>query len=123
MISLLNKKIPSNVIAYVGLCKFYGISKKRSESILREIGVSTNISLENLSKNPRKWEKLSACLSDLLISTGENSIEKNLESFKASQINRLKNISSNRGQRMNRGYPSRGQRTRSNGKTAKKRLF
>jgi small subunit ribosomal protein S13 len=84
--------------------------------------MSLSENLENLSQNSRKWEKLNEKLASLVLDPGVGSIEKNLKTFHRAQIDRLKSIRSLRGIRMARGYPVRGQRTRSNGKTAKKRI-
>ena len=73
--------------------------------ISNELGISKNTLETNLS--PDKAEKLSK----LLISLKKEKTEK-------SNINRLIKVGSYRGSRHRLGYPVRGQRTRSNAKTA-----
>lgn len=76
--------------------------------ILRELGISLNTKVNELAQD--KTDKLS----------------KNLIKFKMSlidvstNINRLIKVGSYRGNRHKLGYPTRGQRTRSNAKNAKK---
>jgi len=52
--------------------------------------------------------------------TSFSPIIENLEEFKKENIKMLISLSALRGRRLKQGYPVRGQRTRSNARTAKK---
>jgi len=103
-IDLPNKRI------VIALTYIYGIGVSTSKKILKEVSLSEDIRVNNLSE-----EDLNAIrnyVSGMLV-------EGDLRQKKAADIKRLKDISCYRGRRHNLGLPCRGQRTKVNCKTRK----
>ena len=102
--------IPENKRIEIALTALYGIGRARAQSILDEAGVEYGVRAKDLSSDK------------------ENTIRKIIESMRiegelkreiASNIKRLKDISSYRGSRHARSLPVRGQRTKTNQRTRK----
>lgn len=100
--------IPDNKRLKIGLTVLYGIAQPRARMILEKAGV-------NIEKKPTE-----------ITADEENKIRKIIESIKiegdlkrevGSNIKRLKDIKSYRGNRHARKLPSRGQRTKTNSRT------
>ena len=113
MIYLLESSLPNTKPINYALRHIYGIGRSKSLLICKKLGFSSNLRVKNLS------------------SVQINQILKLIESLNfvlANELKRLKllrkqhllNIKSYRGLRRKKGYPVRGQRTRTNGKTASK---
>ena len=91
----------------------YGIGEKRSEKLLKILGFKKSLSLEFLEKESKKEMSL---LLDFLSLKLKGNLKESLKERKLELVS-LKLV---RGIRNQRGYPVRGQRTRTNAKTAKK---
>ena len=91
-----------------------GIGKTYSTKICKVLGFSSNLKVENLSKE--QVNKLVFTIESLDIK-----LSSDLKKLKVSVIKKLISIKSYRGLRINQGLPVRGQRTHTNSKTASKR--
>jgi len=101
---LIMTKVSKQILTIVGPLK--------AIQLCRELGISTETRVKDLAQD--KADKLSKYLTNIKKS--------NLGTTKIANINRLVKVGSYRGSRHKHGYPVRGQRTRSNAKTAKLRL-
>jgi len=105
--------LPSNKRAVISLTYIFGIGATSSKSILKTAGIDENRRMQELS--------------DAEVGTLKSIIEKDytvegdLRSENALNIKRLMDIGCYRGIRHRRGLPCRGQRTKTNAKTRKKR--
>lgn len=96
------------------LTLFFGISKTKSSIICSKRQISIKTTLNDLS--PSKIAKLVILLQDIIL---EGSLRKNnIENFK-----HLKNVKNYRSYRHIIGLPVRGQNTKNNAKTQKKRAI
>lgn len=116
MVYLLETTLDKHKSIFYALTKFYGINKNRSLIICKKLGFSKNFKVKNLSEY--QIESLKN-----LIKKSHFKINDRLKKFKMLNNQRLVNIKSYRGFRKLKGFPVRGQRTRSNGNTAKKLNF
>ncbi|NP_696977.1 ribosomal protein S13 (mitochondrion) [Monosiga brevicollis] len=99
------------------------IKKQDYNSILENVNIdntNTRINNKNIDKN-----KLNLYLFNKNSTFNKSTknivlIEENLNDYESSQINTLIQINALRGRRIKMGYPSKGQRTRSNAITAKR---
>lgn len=94
-------KVSKQIISIIGPLK--------TIKLCRELGISTETREKDLAQD--KAEKLSKYLTNIK--------KLNLGQQLIANINRLVKVGSYRGSRHKHGYPVRGQRTRSNAKTAK----
>jgi len=105
--------LPSNKRAEISLTYIFGIGATSSKSILNSAGIDGNRRMQELT--------------DAEVGTLKSIIEKDytvegdLRSENALNIKRLMDIGCYRGIRHRRGLPVRGQRTKTNAKTRKKR--
>lgn len=113
MIYLLETNLPDTKSVFIALQKIYGINKYCSSYICKKLGVSFNFKLKNLTVN----QKLNLIK---MLETSNFFFTSKLKKFNNKNNQKLINIKSYRGLRKLNGYPARGQRTRSNAKTAKK---
>lgn len=107
--------IPDDKKVRISLRYVYGIGPKLAEDALREAQVNPDkrakdLTGEEINKIQRVLEKYN--------------VEGNLRRLIRENVDRLKRIGSYRGMRHKNGLPTRGQRTRSNGRTrrSKKRV-
>lgn len=107
---ILGITLPENKRMEIALTVVYGIGRPRALSILKEVKVDPGIKPKDLSVDQ------------------ENAIRKVIETFKiegdlkrevASNIKRLKDIKTYRGNRHARHLPARGQRTKTNSRTVR----
>ena len=113
MLYIFETEIPNNKFLIIALKKIYGINSKTSLKLLKSLGIARNFKTSNLSK-----EQVSQ-----LIKIIENSnllITNELKKFQSVLLRNLIEIKSIKGLRRLRGLPVRGQRTHTNGKSAKK---
>ena len=103
--------LPPNKRAEVGLTYIYGIGRSRSNSVLKEAGVSLDTRVRDLSE-----DELSR-IRNILEVQGE--IEGDLRKRVQMDIKRLMDIGCYRGLRHRRALPVRGQRTHTNARTRK----
>ena len=104
--------IPDNKKIRISLRYLYGIGPVLADEVLKETGVdphkrSKDLTSEEINKIARVLEK--------------HNIEGNLRRLIRENIDRLKRIGSYRGLRHKLNLPTRGQRTRSNGRTRRGR--
>ncbi|MES0490731.1 MAG: 30S ribosomal protein S13 [Leptospirales bacterium] len=105
--------LPSNKRALISLTYIFGIGPTASKNILKTAAIDGNRRMQELS--------------DAEVGTLKSIIEKDytvegdLRSENALNIKRLMDIGCYRGLRHRRGLPVRGQRTKTNAKTRKKR--
>lgn len=105
--------LPQDKTIQIALTQIFGIGKKLSLNILKQFDIEPFIKLENLSENI--LTPLYTYLEDQCI------FEAKLKKIINNNIDRLKVIKSYRGYRHINNLPTRGQRTRTNAQTAKKR--
>jgi len=103
--------LPPNKRAEIGLTYIYGIGRSRSNSVLKEAGVSVDTRVKDLSE-----DELSR-IRGVLEAQGE--IEGDLRKRVQMDIKRLMDIGCYRGLRHRRALPVRGQRTHTNARTRK----
>jgi small subunit ribosomal protein S13 len=103
--------LPPNKRSEVGLTYIYGIGRSRSNSILKEAGVSLDTRVRDLSED--ELSRIRAILE------AQGEIEGDLRKRVQMDIKRLMDIGCYRGLRHRRGLPVRGQRTHTNARTRK----
>ncbi len=114
MARILSIDLPMNKRVEVALVSIYGIGYSRSREILRKANVDFNAKLKDLDVD---------VINNLrTIIEKDYSLEGELRAEKRMAIKRLMDINSFRGVRHRRGLPVRGQRTKTNAKTAKRRV-
>lgn len=94
------------------LNKIYGINTKQAKYILQNLGLNTNISINNLT--PTILKHINEFLDKNYL------INKDLQYKIKNNIKTKSLINTYKGFRLKNKLPSRGQNTHSNGKTAKK---
>lgn len=105
--------IPDAKQVWVSLTYVYGIGEKSSYDILKAANVEPTTRVKDLTD---------AEISRIQDVINENyQVEGELQRVVATNIKRLKDIKSYRGERHSRSLPSRGQRTRTNGRTRRGR--
>lgn len=107
-INLLNKKK-----IYIALTAIYGIGLPTSRKILKDLNINENKKVIELT------EKDISLLRDLLESDTYK-LEGDLRRLVSQNIKRLSEIASIRGRRHSKHLPVRGQRTRTNSRTARR---
>lgn len=115
VIFLLNLRFDSRVKVSKGLASIYGVGRKRSEKLLKILGVKPSLSFEDLEKENLKNISL---LFDFLPFSIRNELKVKLKERWQS----LLKAKAYRALRRRDGFPARGQRTRTNARTARKRL-
>ena len=98
---------------YFSLQRIYGIGKNQSSLICRKLGFSKNLITSELSKE-QVFDLVMLIEKSNLIITNE------LKKLQVLFLRNLVNIKSYKGLRRIRGLPVKGQRTHTNGKTAKR---
>ncbi len=101
--------IPSEKQIGVSLTYVYGIGPKYASEILASAKVDTTVRVKNLTDD--EITRISDIISANYLVEGE------LQRVVTANIKRLKDIKAYRGLRHNANLPSRGQRTRTNGRT------
>ena len=105
--------IPDGKQVWVSLTYVYGIGEKSSYDILKAANVEATTRVKDLTD---------AEISRIQDVINENyQVEGELQRVVATNIKRLRDIKSYRGDRHAKGLPSRGQRTRTNGRTRRGR--
>lgn len=104
--------IPGNKRVVIALTYIYGIGLKTSLKLLFDLHIDENIIVNKLSE-----EQLSQLRNECTKLSVEGSLRRNI----TLNIKRLMEIGCDRGIHHRRGLPVRGQKTRNNAKTAKKR--
>ena len=105
--------IPDAKQVQIALTYVYGIGPKSSDEILKVAKVDPTVRVKNLTDS--EISKIQEAINDTYIVEGE------LQRIVSTNVKRLKDINSYRGVRHAAGLPSRGQRTRTNGRTRRGR--
>ncbi|MFA4941408.1 MAG: 30S ribosomal protein S13 [Patescibacteria group bacterium] len=103
--------IPNEKRVEVSLTYIFGIGLVASQKILKQANVDANKRVKDL--NEEEVNKLRVIIEK------EHRVEGDLRRDVASNIKRLKEISSYRGSRHSKGLPTRGQRTKTNNRTVR----
>lgn len=101
--------LPRDKRVEIGLTYIYGIGLKRSQTILQRTGVNPDIRVRDLTDSD--VSKLRDSVEN------DYQVEGDLRRWEGLNIKRLMDIGCYRGRRHRAGLPSRGQRTRTNGRT------
>lgn len=105
--------IPDAKQVQVSLTYVYGIGPKFAKDILDKAKVEPTARVKNLT------ETEISRIQDII--NEDYTVEGELQRVVAGNIKRLKEIKAYRGERHSKGLPSRGQRTRTNGRTRRGR--
>lgn len=105
--------IPDAKQVHVALTYVYGIGPKTSEGILAKANVEPTTRVKNLTD--AEISRIQDVINE------SHTVEGELQRIVATNIKRLKDIKSYRGERHSKGLPSRGQRTRTNARTRRGR--
>nr|QCI05029.1 ribosomal protein S13 [Callithamnion tetricum] len=103
--------LPNNKRIEIGLTYIYGIGLSKSKEILQKINLDPNISIINLNDDQ--------IIAIRNILNNEYQLEGDLKRLETMNIKRLIETGSYRGRRHRMGLPTRGQRTRTNGRTGR----
>jgi small subunit ribosomal protein S13 len=103
--------LPLNKRSEIGLTYIYGIGRSRSNEILKQVGVSPDTYVRDLTED--EVAKLRDAIDDGL------PVEGDLRRERSQDIKRLQEIACYRGLRHRRGLPVRGQKTKTNARTRK----
>lgn len=95
----------------ISLCGIFGIGKSTSKKILDKVNISHKKKVKDLSDSEQ--QKIAEELENYTIT---NDLQREI----VNNITRLVSINCYRGKRLKAGLPSHGQRTHTNGKTAKR---
>ena len=109
-----NKTLLSN------LRSIYGISDYRGKEICMRVGVEPGTLVSSISM--KKTDDIIQLLAYLNNLNSAEAIHTNLLRYTRNNIKRLKKINCLRGRRHRSNLPTRGQRTRSNGRSSKRRI-
>ena len=113
MIYLFESKLPETKSVYFALRFIYGIGKSKAFFICKMLGFSPNLKIKNLSEDQiHKIIKLVDFLPFL--------VSNDLRRVRSLELQRLISIKSYRGLRRKKGFPVRGQRTKTKKKTARR---
>ncbi|MBP6042254.1 30S ribosomal protein S13 [Candidatus Saccharibacteria bacterium] len=105
--------IPDAKQVQIALTYVYGIGPKTSVDILNQAKVDLTTRVKDLTDS--EISRIQDVISETLTVEGE------LQRLVATNIKRLRDIKSYRGERHSKSLPSRGQRTRTNGRTRRGR--
>jgi len=103
--------LPLNKRSEIGLTYIYGIGRSSSNKILKQVGVSPDTYVRDLTEE--EVAKLRDAIDDGL------PVEGDLRRERSQDIKRLQEIACYRGLRHRRGLPVRGQKTKTNARTRK----
>lgn len=108
-------KLPRKHKIPYALALLYGIGVARGKEICRSLGLPPHLEIKDLTSSQQF--SIAKKLKE------EFRVEGNLEEQIKKDIQRLQQNGSRRGYRLRNGLPTRGQRTHSNGKTARRRTY
>lgn len=114
MVRLLGNNLAKKKKIYIALTCIYGIGISKALEILKKINIDPNTKVLNLN------EKDISLLRDIL-ECNDFKLEGNLKRLISLNIKHLIDINCIRGKRHLKGLPVRGQRTRTNSRTSRKR--
>lgn len=113
MIYVLETQLKDHKPLFISLNSIYGVGKYHSLIFCKKLGISKNFKVFELTEE-QKFNLVK------LIETSKFLINSDLKLLLINKQKKLVNIKSYRGLRKLKGFPVRGQRTKSNAKTAKK---
>jgi len=113
MVRLLGNNLANKKKIYIALTCIYGIGISRSLRLLSRLKINPNIKVAQLSD-------LDISLLRDALETNEFKLEGDLKRLIYLNIKRLIDINTFRGRRHLKGLPVRGQRTRTNNRTARR---
>lgn len=113
MIYLFETELPENKNIFISLSYIYGIGKANSLLLCKKLGLSRNLKTKNLSK-----EQISRIIK--ITEILNLPLSSDLKKIKVLILKKLISIKTYKGLRRSQGLPVRGQRTRTNSRTAKK---
>lgn len=116
MIYIFETEILKNKSLQFSLQKIYGIGKKQSSLLCKQLGFSKNFKTSDLSKD-QIFRLIKRIENSNLILTSE------LKKLQISLFRNSVEIKSYKGLRRLKGLPVRGQRTHTNSKTSKRNRF
>lgn len=103
--------LPRDKRVVIGLTYIFGIGKQKSIKILEKAGIDENTRVKDLTED--EASKLRQIIED------DHTVEGDLRREVALNIKRLQEIGSQRGIRHRKRLPVRGQKTKTNARTAK----
>ncbi|CAG8800412.1 44336_t:CDS:2 [Gigaspora margarita] len=111
VLHLLGVNLPENKIVRVALTYFYGIGHKTAQQICSKLSIHKTCKLHELSES--QIQQISMELSNMKIET-------DLKREVINNIMHHRSIGTYKGKRHAMGYPVRGQRTKTNARTARR---
>lgn len=114
MVFIFETNLPGDKSIINCLALIYGIGRKRSRFICRKLGLSKNVRINEL-----KHQQLKDLTKFLTVLNFK--VDKELKKFETLTFQKLLSIKSRRGLRRVIGLPVRGQRTRTNAKSSRKK--
>lgn len=111
---IFGQKLPSNKRIAYALSLLYGIGVSRGHEVCNSLGLPPQLTIGDLT-SAQQFAIAKKLKEDFVI-------EGNLEEQIKKDVQRITKNGSRRGYRLRHGLPTRGQRTHSNGKTARRRL-
>ncbi len=114
MMRILGVNLPDKKKVDIALTHIYGVGISTAKKALKELNIDEMLKLEQLNK-----EQISNLRN--FFENSELRVEGNLKRFTALKIKRLIDIKCYRGLRHIKALPTRGQRTRTNSRTSRKR--
>ena len=115
MAYLFETELLENKLVFLSIMDIYGLGKSSSLLVCKRLGFSKNLKTKNLSKD--QLMQLSETIESL-----NKELAGALKKSKILGVQKLVSIKSYKGLRKIKGLPIRGQRTRTNAKTAIKRF-
>jgi small subunit ribosomal protein S13 len=113
MVRIAGVEINKSQLLESGLKKIYGIGRENAKQIIKACDVLPHTKFTDLSAE--ELQKIRTITDENYVTEGQ------LKRLKDINLKRLKRIGSLRGRRHRVGLPVRGQRTRTNSRTTKKR--
>lgn len=116
MLYIFDTEIPNNKSVFLSLSSVYGLGSKKALVICKHLGFS-----KNLKTNMLTQDHINLIIK--IVETLNIKVSNELKKFKLINFKSSILIKSYKGFRKNQGLPVRGQRTHTNAKTAKKKIF
>jgi small subunit ribosomal protein S13 len=112
---LLESNLPEKKSICYSLSYIYGLGTKKSLFVCKTLGFSKNLKINDLTNE--QINKIITFIPFLKLELASD-----LKKLKTLKMKKLIHIKSYKGLRKNQGFPIRGQRTHTNGKTARKKF-
>ena len=115
MIYFLNKKVDNKIPIKQALMRIFGVGSFLADSFCKKVGINPILKLDKVTS------KQMSLLVDTVFKDKNNFKEEELSRYLYGNSVKLAQIRCYRGSRYKKGLPLRGQRTRTNAKTAKRK--